>query len=162
MEENKSYVKDPRTEINIQTGSFKWKIMILENFRKKNNHIWSSYEKDIPIINFSSESKSEIWNKHVFFTIFLAAQQCSQGNTYFSWRPTKTAKERLHFLGYSAKQPRKYIFFLAANKNSQENIFFWLFIVTAKEMLYSLAAEFRSPRKSEAAKVNPDWCSVYT
>ena len=84
MEENKSYVKDPRTEINIQTGSFKWKIMILENFRKKNNHIWSSYEKDIPIINFSSESKSEIWNKHVFFTIFLAAQQCSQGNTYFS------------------------------------------------------------------------------
>ena len=54
MEENKSYVKDPRTEINIQTCSFKWKIMILENFRKKNNHIWSSYEKDIPIINFSS------------------------------------------------------------------------------------------------------------
>ena len=160
MEENKSYVKDPRTEINIQTCSFKWKIMILENFRKNNNHIWSSYEIDIPIINFSSESKSEIWNKHVFFTIFLAAQQCSQGNTYFSWRPTKTAKEKHSFLGASAKQPRKHTFFLVANKNSQENILFWLFVVTAKEMLYSLAAELWPPRKIEFAKVNPDWCSV--
>ena len=124
MEKNKSYVKDSRPKVNIQTDNNKWKIVILENFRKKNNHIWSSYEKDIPIINFSSESKSEIWNKHVFFTIFLAAQQCSQGNTYFSWRPTKTAKERLHFLGDSAKQPRKYIFFLAATKIAKKIFFF--------------------------------------
>ena len=32
--ENKSYVKDPKTEINIQIDSIKCKIMILENFRK--------------------------------------------------------------------------------------------------------------------------------
>ena len=31
---NKSYVKDPKTEINIQIDSIKCKIMILENFRK--------------------------------------------------------------------------------------------------------------------------------
>ena len=37
-----------------------------------------------------------------------------------------------------------------------------MFVVTAKEMLYSLAAELCPPRKIEAAKVNPDWCSVYT
>ena len=51
MEENKLYVEDPRTEINIQKGSLKWKVMILENFRKKNNQIWSLYDREIPIIN---------------------------------------------------------------------------------------------------------------
>jgi len=80
--------------------------------------------------------------KHIFF---LAANQNSQGKTPFSWRLGQTAKE-IHI-------------FLGGYQNSQENIFFWMFVVTAKEMLYSLAAEFRPPRKSEAAKVNPDWCS---
>jgi len=54
------------------------------------------------------------------------------------------------------KQPRKYTFFLAAHKNSQENTFFWLFVVTGKEKLYFWAAELRPPRKIQAAKVNPD------
>ena len=124
MEENKLYVEDPRTEINIQKGSLKWKVIILENFRKKNNQIWSLYDREIPIINLKFRLKREIWNIHVFFTIFLAAQQSNQGNTQFSWRPTKTAKKRLHFLGDSAKQPRKYIFFLAATKIAKKIYFF--------------------------------------
>ena len=36
MEKNKSYVKDSRPKVNIQTDNTKWKIVILENFRKKN------------------------------------------------------------------------------------------------------------------------------
>ena len=35
MEENKSYVKDPRTKINIQIDGIKWKIMILEKSEEK-------------------------------------------------------------------------------------------------------------------------------
>ena len=33
------------------------KIQILENFRKKNHKIWSSYEEEIPITKFNSGSK---------------------------------------------------------------------------------------------------------
>ena len=112
MEENKLYVEDPRTEINIQKGSLKWKVMILENFRKKNNQIWSLYDREIPIINLKFGLKREIWNIHVFFTIswrlsrvaketlnFLAANQNSQGKTQFSWRLGQTAKETHIFLG---------------------------------------------------------------
>ena len=172
MEENKLYVEDPRTEINIQKGSLKWKVIILENFRKKNNQIWSLYDREIPIINLKFGLKREIWNIHVFFTIswrlstvakktlsFLAANQYGQGKTLFSWRLGQTAKERHRFLCCWDKQPRKHTFSLAANKNNQENILFWLFVVIAKEMLYSLAAKLWPPRKIEAAKVNLDWCS---
>ena len=80
--------------------------------------------------------------KHTFF---LVANQNSQGKTPFSWRLSHIAKE-IHI-------------FLCGSKNNRENIFFWLSVVTAKEMLYSLAAKFRPPRKIEAAKVNPYWCS---
>jgi len=59
----------------------------------------------------------------VFFTIFLAAQQCSQGNTYFSWRPTKTAKENS--------------IFLATRPNSQGNTYFsWRLTKIAKKIFF--------------------------
>jgi len=34
--------------------------MILENFRKKNNQIWSLYDREIPIINLKFGLKREI------------------------------------------------------------------------------------------------------
>ena len=46
-------------EINKQTNCTRWKIMILEENRKENHQIWSSYERVIPVINFKFQIKRE-------------------------------------------------------------------------------------------------------
>jgi hypothetical protein len=46
--------------INIQTNEIIWKNVILENIRKKNQPIWSSYKEEKQFTSFIRRLKTEI------------------------------------------------------------------------------------------------------
>ena len=51
--------KIQKVAIYIQIDTIKWKILILEKFKKKNHQIWISYDREIPFTNFNSELKEK-------------------------------------------------------------------------------------------------------
>jgi hypothetical protein len=62
--------------IKIQTNSTEWNISILEKIRKKNQPIWSSYEKEKQFTSFIRRLKTEIaiamnWNEQVCFLFLI-------------------------------------------------------------------------------------------
>ena len=48
----------------FKKNTIKWKILILENFRKKSHQIWSNYDREQPISNFYYRLKRKIWSIH--------------------------------------------------------------------------------------------------
>jgi hypothetical protein len=82
VEEKKLYEKINLIAINMKTSDITWKIVILQKISKKNQWIWSYYDRETLVSNFKYRLKmKKRWGNELSVCHVVTAKQLDQHST---------------------------------------------------------------------------------